>query len=67
MFGRLIENKVGDLLLRTVLMLVAFTALFYPDDRVSAVVAVFVLVAIGFGVMRHRRIAPKGLQAQPVS
>ncbi len=65
MFGRLIENKVGDLLLRTLLILVAFTALFYPDDTVSAVVSAFVLAATIFGVMRHRRIAPKGLQTQP--
>ena len=65
MFGRLIENKAGDFLLRTVLMLVAFVALFHPDDAVSAVTAGFVLVATLFGVMRHRRIAPKGLQPQP--
>ncbi len=67
MFGRLTENKAGDYLLRTVLMLVAFVALFHPDDKVSAVTAGFVLAAIVFGVMRHRRIAPKGLQVQPAS
>jgi TRAP transporter 4TM/12TM fusion protein len=67
MFGRLLENMAGDLLLRTALMLVAFTALFYPDDKVSAGVAALVLAAIVFGVMRHRRIAPKGLQSQPAS
>jgi len=65
MFGRLINNKVWDFLLRTVLMLVAFVALFHPDDTVSAITAAFVLVAIVFGVMRHRRIGPKELQAQP--
>jgi len=65
MFGRLIDNKVWDFLLRTVLILVAFTALFYPDDRVSAAVAAIVLVATIFGVMRHRRIAP--LKLQPAS
>ena len=65
MFGRLIENKAGDFLLRTVLMLLAFVALFHPDDTVSAATAAFVLVAIIFGVMRHRRIGPKELQAQP--
>jgi TRAP transporter 4TM/12TM fusion protein len=64
MFGRLIGNKLGDLVLRTALMLVAFAALFYPDDRISAIIAAFVLVAIVFGVARHRRIAPLGLQAQ---
>jgi len=67
MFGRLVENPVGDILLRAVLILAAFVALFYPDDRVSEAVAAFVLAAIIVGVMRHRRIAPPkaGLQAQP--
>jgi TRAP transporter 4TM/12TM fusion protein len=65
MFGRLIGNKTGDLLLRTALMLIAFAALFYPDDRISAAIAAFVLVAIVLGVARHRRVAPLGLQAQP--
>ena len=67
MFGRLIENKAGDFLLRTVLMLVAFVALFHPDDTISAATAGFVLVATIFGVMRHRRVAPKGLQPLPAS
>ena len=66
MFGRLVENPAGDILLRAVLLLVAFVALFYPDDRISAAVAVFVLAATIYGVMRHRKIAPsKGLQPQP--
>ena len=67
MFGRLVENPAGDIVLRTVLILVAFVALFYPDDRVSAAVAALVLAAIIFGVLRHRRIAPPkgGLQPQP--
>ena len=65
MFGRLIDNKVWDYLLRAVLMVVAFVALFHPDDTVSALTAAFVLVAIVFGVIRHRRIGPKELQAQP--
>ena len=46
-------------------MVVAFVALFHPDDTVSALTAAFVLVAIVFGVIRHRRIGPKELQAQP--
>ena len=67
MFGRLVENPVGDILLRAVLILVAFVALFYPDDIVSAATAAFVLAATIFGVLRHRRIAPPkgGLQSQP--
>jgi TRAP transporter 4TM/12TM fusion protein len=65
MFGRLMENKAADLLLRTLLMCAAFAALFHPDDKVSAAAAAVVLVLTVLGVMRHRRIAPKGLQAQP--
>jgi len=67
MFGRLVESPVGDILLRALLILAAFVALFYPDDKVSEAVAVFVLAATIVGVMRHRRIAPPkaGLQAQP--
>ena len=67
MFGRIVENPAGDILLRSVLILAAFVALFYPDDTVSAATAAFVLVASIFGVLRHRRIAPPkgGLQAQP--
>jgi len=68
MFGRLTENKAGDLLLRSALMLVAFVALFYPDDNVSAAVAGLVLLLTIYGVSRHRKIAPpKGLQPQPAS
>ena len=67
MFGRLVENPVGDILLRAVLILVAFVVLFYPDDIVSAATAAFVLAVTIFGVLRHRRIAPPkgGLQSQP--
>jgi len=67
LFGRLVENPAGDILLRTVLVLMAFVALFYPDDNVSAAVAALVLAATIFGILRHRRIAPAkgGLQAQP--
>jgi len=66
MFGRLVRNPVADILLRALLMLVAFGALFYPDDGVSAVIAGFVLLATIVGVWRHRHVAPppraQGLQ-----
>ena len=67
MFGRLVENPAADLLLRAVLILASFIALFYPDDTVSAAVAAFVLAASIFGIVRHRRIAPLkgGLRSQP--
>ena len=67
MFGRLLEHPAGDLLLRVTLALVAFVTMFHPDDRVATAAAVFVLPAIIFGVMRHRRFAPpksEALQSQ---
>jgi TRAP-type uncharacterized transport system fused permease subunit len=69
MFGRIVENKVADLVLRGALMIVAFIALFHPNDYVSAAVAAIVVVATIFGVMRHRRVAPPtgGLQPQPLN
>jgi hypothetical protein len=69
MFGRIVENPAGDILLRSVLILVAFVALFYPDDIVSAATAALVLAATIFGVLRHRQIAPLkgGLRSQPAS
>jgi hypothetical protein len=48
-------------------MVVAFVALFYPDDSVSAGAAALVLVATILGVLRHRQVAPLkgGLQEEP--
>jgi hypothetical protein len=62
-----VENRLADVVLRAVLLLVAFVALFYPDDNVSAAAAGFVLIATILGVLRHRLIAPpKGvLQSEP--
>ena len=67
LFGRAVENRLADSVLRTVLLLVAFVALFYPNDNVSAAAAGFVLIATIVGVLRHRQIAPaKGaLQSEP--
>ena len=67
-FGRFVDNGGANLLLRAVLALAASVVMFHPDDNVALAVAVFVLPATIFGVVRHRRIAPpKGaLQMQPV-
>jgi len=58
MFGRIVESKVTDLALRSLLLLISFVALFYPDDGVSAVAGVITLIATIAGVMRHRHVAP---------
>ena len=67
MFGRILENRVVDLFLRAAVMSVAFVALFYPDDRMSAAAAALLLIVTILGVLRHRRIAPLrgALQAEP--
>ena len=69
MFGRILENPVGDILLRVMLGLFAFVTMFHPDGNISIAAAAVALPAMIYGVMRHRRIAlPKGgMQPQPAS
>src|SRR5919197_6401436 len=58
MFGRFYDKPTVDLPLRSLMALISFVAMFYPDIRVSAAVAIVVLVALVLGVWRHRIIAP---------
>jgi TRAP transporter 4TM/12TM fusion protein len=58
MFGRFHDNASVDLPLRSLMALISFVAMFYPDIRVSAAVAIVVLVALVLGISRHRVIAP---------
>ena len=64
MFGRFHEKPGIDIPLRVLLALVSFVTMFHPDTRVSAAAAIAVLVALGFGVWRHRAIAPPKAAAQ---
>src|SRR5262247_2020731 len=57
-FGRFHERPGVDALLRSLLALVSFVVMFYPDTKVSAAVAIPVVVAIVVGIWRHRIIAP---------
>lgn len=59
MFGRSHPNLAIDMLLRLLLALVSFLAMFHPDMWVSAAVAVVVLIALVFGIWRHRQVAPQ--------
>jgi uncharacterized membrane protein YcaP (DUF421 family) len=54
--------------MRAALALVSFVVMFHPDVNVSLMVAVIVVPATLYGVIRHRRIAPPKdeLQSQPV-
>ncbi len=67
LFGRFVRNQVVDVSLRTVLLVVAFVALFFPSDQVAAATSAFLVAVIVLGVLRHRLIAPpKGeLRAEP--
>jgi TRAP transporter 4TM/12TM fusion protein len=58
MFGRFHDNPSVDLLLRSLIALVSFVVMFHPDTKVSATVAVAVVVALVLGIWRHRIIAP---------
>jgi TRAP transporter 4TM/12TM fusion protein len=58
MFGRFHEKPGVDLPLRLLMALVSFVVMFYPDTKVSAAVAMPVVVAIVAGIWRHRIVAP---------
>src|SRR5262245_28088612 len=58
MFGRSHEQPAIDITLRSLLALVSFLVMFHPDMRVSAAVSVVVVMALAFGIARHRAIAP---------
>jgi TRAP transporter 4TM/12TM fusion protein len=58
MFGRFHDNPSVDLLLRSLMALVSFVVMFHPDTKVSAAVAIAVVVALVLGIWRHRIIAP---------
>jgi len=58
MFGRYSPNIALDIALRGLLAAIAFVAMFYPDMRVSAAVAVVVAMGLLVGIWRHQLIAP---------
>jgi len=68
-FGRFVENPGANLMLRAALALGAFAVMFHPSGNVALAAAVFVLPAVIYGIVRHRRIAPpkSGVQPQPVT
>jgi TRAP transporter 4TM/12TM fusion protein len=58
MFGRFVANRGSDLMWRAALALASFVVMFHPDDTVSLAMAVVVLPATVYGVIRHQIIAP---------
>ena len=66
MFGRCLENPAADIAARMLLAAVSFLAMFHPNDTFVWAPAVVVLVALAFGIWRHRIIAPPKSAAAPV-
>jgi TRAP transporter 4TM/12TM fusion protein len=58
MFGRIHERAAIDVCVRALIALASFVTMFHPDMKVSAAVAVVVVLALVVGIRRHRAIAP---------
>jgi TRAP transporter 4TM/12TM fusion protein len=66
-FGKFSLNRASNVIMRAVLALVSFVVMFHPNTNVSMMVAVIVVLATFYGVIRHRRIAPPKDELQPQS
>jgi TRAP transporter 4TM/12TM fusion protein len=68
-FGKFSDNSASNVLMRAALALVSFVVMFHPDIRVSIIVAVVVVLATLYGVIRHRKVAPpdRELPTEPAS
>jgi TRAP transporter 4TM/12TM fusion protein len=67
-FGRLVENRGANIVLRVVLALASLVVMLHPDDDVAFAAAALVLPATIYAVLRHRQVAPpkRELESQPV-
>src|SRR5262245_36936930 len=59
MFGRCHRSPVVDISLRCLLAAISFVVMFHPDMKISASVAVLVVLAVLAGIYRHNQVAPK--------
>jgi hypothetical protein len=64
-FGKIAHNRRANIILRAVIALASFVMMFHPDRDVSLMVAVIVLPATVYGVIRHRKLAPPKEEFQP--
>jgi TRAP transporter 4TM/12TM fusion protein len=64
-FGKISRNRSSNMLLRAVLAGASFVIMFHPNGNVSLMVAVIVLPATVYGVIRHRKLAPPKGEPQP--
>ncbi len=58
MFGRCYPGVAVDILLRCLFAVLAFAVLFVPDIKMSASIAVVLVIALAGGIWQHRKIAP---------
>ncbi len=65
MFGRFFRNWRADVMIRAAYALASCLMLFLPSDNFARMMAVIVLPAVIYGVVRHTRIAPP--KAEPAS
>jgi TRAP transporter 4TM/12TM fusion protein len=67
-FGKFSLNRGSNVIMRAALALASFVVMFHPNTTVSIMVAVIVVLATFYGVIRHRKIAPPKSepQEQPV-
>ncbi|MCZ7657962.1 MAG: TRAP transporter fused permease subunit [Xanthobacteraceae bacterium] len=66
MFGRFLENRAADVMLRSLLALFALVAMLHPSDGVALGTALVVLPATLLGIWRHRTVAAPPLTPRPV-
>jgi TRAP transporter 4TM/12TM fusion protein len=64
-FGKFSLKWASNVIMRAALALVSFVVMFHPNTNVSIMVAVIVVLATFYGVIRHRRIAPPKEELQP--
>ncbi len=65
MFGRYLEQTVGDIALRCLMAAVSLFCMFHPDMLTSALAAALVVPAFAVGVWQHRQIAGPKSVTQP--
>jgi TRAP-type uncharacterized transport system fused permease subunit len=67
MFGRYLDSRGGDVMLRSMLAMFALVTLLHPDEATATAAGAATLAGTLIGIWRHRLIAgPKEeLQAQP--
>jgi TRAP transporter 4TM/12TM fusion protein len=58
LYGRGFENAFGDVLLRILLAVISFVALFHPNDTLAMIVAIALLPILITAIWRHGAIAP---------